>query len=119
MSFSFTLSSSTVTLAPNSSVSVTITQTSSAPHPVGYGLSTKFCGGWNAPSFIDEHGNISVACSSGPAKITGNGSLTLTFSAKSSVIAQTLVVTIYGLQQTSGDPTSGVAQAQTVTLTIT
>jgi hypothetical protein len=118
MSFQFSLNASSTTLSPGGSVSVSINQTSSAPQPVGYGLSTKFCGGWNAPSFIDEHGNISVACSSGPAKITGNGSLTLTFAAKSSVIAQTLVVSIYGLQQTSGDPTSGVAQAQTVTLTI-
>src|ERR1700733_8587894 len=115
--FSFTLSSSTATLAHNGTVSVTITQTSSDPQAVTYGVSTKFAGGWDTHTFIDEHGNVSSAFSPTPATITGNGSLTLTFAATSSVAAHTLIVTVYGLQQMTGDPNSTINQAQTVTLT--
>jgi hypothetical protein len=119
MAFSFTVSSHSVTLNPNGTVSITITQTSTAPQTVRYGISTKFAGGWDASTYIDQYQQVTYAFGPTPASLTGNGTLTLTFAASSVVIPQTLVVTVYGIQQMTGDPNSALTAAQTITITIT
>jgi hypothetical protein len=119
MAFEFSLSSNAVTLNPDGTVSVTITQTSSDPQAVQYGVNSRFNGGWDAPAFLDQFGNVTYAFSPTPARITGNGTLTLTFSASSAVASQTLVVTVFALQQMTGDPKSTVSTQATVTITIT
>lgn len=119
MAFNFSLSASSVTLNPNGTVSVTITQTSTAPQTVQYNVNSKYAGGYDAPSYLDQYGKITYAFNPTPARLTGNGTLTLTFNASSSVAAQTLVVTVYGTQQLTGDPNSTVSAQATVTITIT
>jgi hypothetical protein len=118
MAFNFSLSAGSVTLNPNGTVSVTITQTSTAPQAVKYGVNSKYAGGWDAPSHLDQYGDVTSAFSPTPASITGNGTLTLTFSASNSVLVQTLVVTVYALQQLTGNPNSTVAAQAQVTITI-
>jgi hypothetical protein len=117
--FSFTVSSNSISVAPGGSVSITLTQTASSGSPaVQYGVSSKFAGGFDKMP-LDQFGTITYQTSPSPAFIQGNGSITLTFIASSSAQAQTLIVQVYGLQQTSGSPASAINQAQTVTLTIT
>jgi hypothetical protein len=96
--FSFTVSSSTVSLAPNGTVRVTITQTSSDPQAVLYGVTSKYNGGWDAPSYLDQFGKVTYAFKPTPARITGNGSLTLNIAASSSVEAQSIVAMLFELR---------------------
>ena len=119
MAFNFAVSSNAVTLNPNGTVSVTITQTSSDPQAARYGVSTEYAGGWDSSTFIDQYQQVTCAFSPTPARITGNGTLTLTFAATNVVIPQTLVVTVYGVQQLTGDPNSAVTASQAITITIT
>lgn len=119
MAFNFSLSANSVTLNPSGTVSVMITQTSSAPQAVSYNVNSIYAGGYDAPSYLDQYGNVSYAFSPTPARITGNGSLTLTFAATGSVIAQTLVVTVTAQQQLTGSPSSTVSAQATVTITVT
>jgi hypothetical protein len=118
MAFEFSVSSNTLSLSPAESGRITITQTSSDPQSVQYGVSSLYAGGWDRMP-LDQFGNITYRTSPSPARLTGNGTLTLTFSASSSAQAGTLIVQVYGLQQTSGDPNSAVNHAQTVTLAVT
>ena len=119
MAFNFTISSNAVTLNPNGTVSVTITQTSTAPQAVQYGISTLFAGGWDSSTYIDQYEQVTAAFSPTPARLTANGTLTLTFAATILVIPQTLVVTAYGVQQLTGDPNSAVTESHSITIMIT
>jgi hypothetical protein len=118
MAFDFTVSNSSVSIAPGETAQITITQTSSDSQSVQYGVSSLYAGGWDAFTFLDQGQSISAVFDPSPAVIEEDGSLTLTFTASSDAQAQTLVIQVYGLQQMTGDPNSTINQAQTVTLEV-
>jgi hypothetical protein len=118
MAFEFSVSSNTLSLPPGESGSITITQTSSDPQAVKYGVNSEFAGGWDAPSYLDQVGDITYAFSPFVSVITGNGSLTLKFAAAEDTTPQTLMVTVYALQQMTGNPNSTIGSARTVTITV-